>query len=60
MAFLAHVGREIGRPALVVWDRSPNHRRAYVGAFVAAVSAYGLVVDSLPAYAPDLNPVEWL
>jgi transposase len=60
IAFLEHLGREIGGPALVVWDRSPIHRRAEVGAFVAAVGADGLAVEFLPAYAPDLNPVEWV
>lgn len=60
VAFLEHLGREIGGPALVVWDRSPIHRRAEVRAFVELVGTAGLTVDSLPAYAPDLNPVEWL
>ena len=60
VVFLEHIGREIGGPALVVWDRSPIHRRAEVRAFVAAVGTDGLAVESLPAYAPDLNPVEWL
>lgn len=60
VAFLEHLGRQIGGPALVVWDRSPIHRRAEVGAYVEAVGADALAVEMLPAYAPDLNPVEWL
>lgn len=60
VAFLEHVGREIGGPVLVVWDRSPIHRRAAVGECVAAVGADGLALEFLPAYAPDLNPIEWL
>lgn len=60
VAFLEHVGREVGGPALVVWDRSPIHRRAEVGDYIEAVGADGLAVEYLPAYAPDLNPVEWL
>jgi transposase len=60
VAFLEHVGREVGGPAQVVWDRSPIHRRAEVGEFVAAVGDDGLATEFLPAYAPDLNPVEWL
>jgi len=59
VAFLEHLGREIGGPVEVVWDRSPIHRRAAVGEFVKAVGN-GLALASLPAYAPDLNPVEWL
>jgi len=60
VAFLEHVGREVGGPVQVVWDRSPIHRRAEVGEFLAAVGDDGLAVEFLPAYAPDLNPVEWL
>jgi transposase len=60
VAFLEHVGREIGGPVQIVWDRSPIHRRAAVGEFVELVGADGLALESLPAYAPDLNPIEWL
>ena len=60
VAFLEHLGREIGGPTLVVWDRSPIHRRAAVGEYVVTVGDDGLAVEFLPAYAPDLNPVEWL
>src|SRR6266403_3207800 len=60
VAFLEHLGREIGGAVQVVWDRSPIHRRAAVGEFVEAVGADGLALEALPAYAPDLNPVEWL
>jgi len=60
VAFLEHLGRQLGGPALVVWDGSPIHRRAEVNQFVEAVGAESLLVERLPAYAPDLNPVEWL
>lgn len=58
--FLWHLGRQIQGPVLGVWDRSPIHRRANVTEFVAEVGAKGLRLEFLPAYAPDLNPVEWL
>jgi transposase len=59
IAFLVHLGRLAGDRLLVIWDGSPIHRRAEVSAFVAA--ARGKIhVEPLPAYAPDLNPVEWL
>jgi len=60
VAFLEHLGREIGGPVQVVWDRSPIHRRASVSEYVEAVGTDGLALEFLPAYAPDLNPVEWL
>jgi transposase len=58
--FLGHLGRQIKGAALVIWDRSPIHRRAAVTEFSETVGAKNLRVDLLPAYAPDLNPVEWL
>lgn len=58
--FLGHVGRQIRGPVLVVWDGSPIHRRANVTEFAAAVGADSLRLERLPAYAPDLNPAEWL
>jgi transposase len=59
IAFLVHLGRLAGDRLLVIWDGSPIHRRAEVSAFVA--EARGKIhVEPLPAYAPDLNPVEWL
>jgi transposase len=60
IAFLEHLGRQIQGPALVIWDRSPIHRRALVTEFIEAIGPEGLQVELLPAYAPDLNPVEWL
>jgi transposase len=56
---LIHLGRLAGDRLLVIWDGSPIHRRAEVAAFVA--EARGKIhVEPLPAYAPDLNPVEWM
>ena len=60
VAFLVHLGRQLRGPVLLIWDRSPIHRRANVTEFVAAVGAGNLRVELLPPYAPDLNPVEWL
>lgn len=60
VAFLEHLGREIGGAVQIVWDQPPIHRRAAVGELVRAVGAEGLALEALPAYAPDLSPVEWL
>ncbi len=46
-------------PLLVVWDGLPSHRSRLVREFVAATEG-GLVLERLPAYAPELNPVEYL
>jgi transposase len=53
--FLLHLHRVAGERLLVIWDGSPIHRRAEVMEFVA--STRGRVwLESLPGYAPDLNP----
>lgn len=57
--FLLHLGRLAGDRLLVIWDGSPIHRRAEVSEFVAETKG-AVRVERLPAYAPDLNPVEWL
>jgi transposase len=57
--FLVHLGRLAGDRLLVIWDGSPIHRRAEVKDFVAAAGD-AIHLEPLPAYAPDLNPVEWL
>lgn len=57
--FLRHLGRLVGDRLLVVWDGSPIHRRAEVSEFVAETRGE-IVVERLPSYAPDLNPVEWM
>ncbi len=44
----------------MIRDRSPIHRRANLREYREAVGREGLRVEELPAYAPDLNPVEWL
>lgn len=58
--FLEHLGHQLKGPALVLWDRSPIHRRAGVAEFATGIGKKSLHIESLPPYAPDLNPVEWL
>lgn len=53
--FLQHLMRVAGQRLLVVWDGSPIHRRAAVKEFVSALCGKVLLA-TLPAYAPDLNP----
>ncbi len=57
--FLIHLGRLAGDRLPVIWDGSPIHRRAEVAAFVPDTRGR-IDVEPLPAYAPDLNPVEWM
>lgn len=55
--FLEHLMRHLRRPLLVIWDGLPGHRSTAVRDFVAA-QGRRLALERLPAYAPELNPVE--
>jgi hypothetical protein len=48
-----------GQKATLLWDGLPAHRSNKMRAFVAS-QRHWLVVERLPAYAPELNPVEAL
>ena len=52
--FIRQVRRQLGRPLIVVMDRLAAHRKA-----ARALDGDGrFQIEWLPAYAPDLNPVE--
>jgi transposase len=53
--FLTHLMRVTRERLLVIWDGSPIHRRALVREFVAETRGR-IWLESLPGYAPDLNP----
>lgn len=57
--FLKHLLHVAGSRLLVIWDGSPIHRRQSVQDFVTE-SRGKIRLERLPAYAPDLNPVEGL
>jgi transposase len=48
-----------GEKATLLWDGLPAHRSTAMRAWVAS-QRHWLVVERLPAYAPNLNPVEGL
>src|SRR5438046_1512142 len=52
--------RELRGPkAVLVWDGLPAHKSREMKAYLAPQRDW-LVVERLPGYAPDLNPVETL
>jgi transposase len=57
--FLKHLLRHIARKVLVIWDGLRSHRSRLVNQFVASQKDR-LQLEFLPAYAPELNPVEYL
>ncbi len=57
--FLKALVRHIHTPLLIVWDRLAAHRSRLVRDYLDTLQ--GLVeVEYLPAYAPELNPVEYI
>jgi DDE superfamily endonuclease len=48
-----------GQKATLRWDGLPAHRSNKMKAWIAG-QRHWLVVERLPAYAPELNPVEGL
>ena len=55
-AFLGDVHRHLRGHIIVVWDRLNAHRSRAMRAY--AEKRPWLTLESLPAYAPDLNPIE--
>ena len=57
---LGELRRFLGREkATLLWDGLPAHRSAAMRAWIRR-QRHWLVVEPLPAYAPDLNPVKGL
>jgi transposase len=57
--FLKHLLRHIPGDLLLVWDRLPAHRSRLTQEFIRNQRGR-LVIEYLPPYAPELNPVEYL
>jgi transposase len=57
--FLQALERQIDRPLLLIWDRLAAHRSWLVQEFIRA-SGGRIEQIWLPAYAPELNPVEYV
>ena len=57
--FLQALLRHIPGPLLIVWDRLSAHKSKFTRDFIAEQGGR-LRVEYLPAYAPELNPVEYI
>jgi transposase len=57
--FLAALVRHIDGPLLIVWDRLAAHRSGLVRDYINGLQGR-IEVEYLPAYAPELNPVEYI
>ena len=58
VSFLAHLRHHLRGPITIIWDRLHGHRCRLVREW--AHSQPRLQLNYLPAYAPELNPVEVL
>jgi len=59
ISFLQHLRRHIRGKLTVIWDGLPVHRSRLVREFVAGQKSK-IQLEFLPAYAPELNPVEYI
>jgi transposase len=59
IAFLKHLRQRIRKPLTIVWDGLRAHWSKEVRAYVESLEGK-IITEQLPAYAPDLNPVEYL
>ncbi len=57
--YLQALARQIKGKLLIIWDGLPAHRSRLVRAHVESLGDR-IVLERLPAYAPELNPVEYL
>jgi transposase len=58
LRFLRHLRRHVQSPVVLLWDGLKAHHSAEVRAWIEQQT--WLTVERLPAYAPELNPVEGL
>jgi transposase len=55
--FLRKLLAEFQGPVIVVWDRGNMHRGPFIREVLEQFPRLSL--EQLPAYCPDLNPIEW-
>lgn len=57
--FLRHLQRHVPGKLLILWDGASIHRCAVVRDYLTSTKGW-VTVERLPAYAPELNPVEYM
>ena len=55
--FLTQLGALEDRPVILIWDGLPSHRSRRMTDWIAT-QCHWLIVERLPGYAHDLNPIE--
>jgi len=59
IGFLRHLRRHVAGTVVLIWDGLPPHHSGRVKDYLDSQRQW-LTVERLPAYAPELNPVEGL
>jgi len=59
IAFVRHLRRHLPGKLLLLWDRAGIHRSRAVRQYLESLGGQ-IVVEYLPAYAPELNPTEYI
>ena len=59
IAFVQHLRRHLPGKLLLLWDRAGIHRSRAVRQYLNSLGGQ-IAVEYLPAYAPELNPVEYI
>ena len=59
ITFVQHLRRHLPGKLLLLWDRAGIHRSRAVRQYLNSLDGQ-IAVEYLPAYAPELNPVEYL
>jgi len=59
IGFLRHLRRHLPGKLLILWDGAGIHRSTLVREYVQSLRGQ-IVVEYLPAYAPELNPAEFI
>ena len=57
--FLKALRRQIRRKILIIWDGLPVHKSRFVRDYVDSLNG-AMQLEVMPAYAPELNPVEYI
>lgn len=57
--FLKALKAHYRRPLLILWDGAKPHRSRLVREYADSAAGH-IQIEFLPAYAPELNPVEYL
>ena len=58
IAFLEHLKKYVPGKMLLIWDGAPIHRSRALKAYLSENEPGRFHLESLPAYAPEVNPQE--